>query len=243
MPISIDTNELINKFKSKIEELEEFYIKASDDYFFTEKELHSYFYHLCLSEPSFHYKKSFLIHTEYPTPFKYFIKKENPYFEIVQDVNDVTSKQYVRSHVDLVLLNPKFIEWIKGKTHKGYNPIDYIKGLRNELFSTYITKFYELYKDFADTEGETVLLYALEFKYFRNLCEGTKYSIKGITQDVEKLRNLKSFKVNGSKLAFCKNIKSLVFIGEKVNKEKLRTEFMDDNNDIKFIHNILSEPT
>jgi hypothetical protein len=154
----METSNLVEKFDKIINQFITFYRK-SDDYFFTEKELHSYFYHLCLCDGSFVLNNKFnLIHTEYPTPFKCSIIKEEPYISI----EDITSK-HIRSHIDLVMLNPNFVEWIK----QYKNHFDYLKGLRNQLFPKYIQEFISKYEQFYIETKETVLLYALEFKYFR----------------------------------------------------------------------------
>ena len=82
-----------------------------------------------------------LIHTEYPTPFKNSLSRFPPYFKI-----EAINSNSVRSHIDLVLLNPEFFMWI----NKFKNYIHYLKGLKNELFSKYILEFYNVYAEFSD---------------------------------------------------------------------------------------------
>jgi hypothetical protein len=137
-----------------------------------------------------------------------------------------TDSAYVRSHVDLVLLNPNFIEWIK----KYDKPYEYIKGLRNELFSNYIREFVSRYSEFYHETKETVLLYALGFNYFRVGYEGAKYPLLDIKQDVEKLKSVKSFKIGSfmyDELHFSRKILSLVFVGDK-SKKILARDLHDD---------------
>ncbi len=220
---------LISEFETAIKEIEKIYLELPDEYFFTEKELHSYFYHICLSNSSFTIKSRLnLIHTEYPTPFKCSLEKTHPYFKIQN-----TNSEYIRSHIDLVLLNPNFIEWLS----KFKNPYDYIRGLRNELFSKYIKDFISKYEQFYKETKENILLYALEFKYFRIGYEGAKYPIISIAQDVEKLKNIKSFKLDFMKneLPFSNKILSLVFIGDKnkkIIKEYGIDKYCKENTDV-----------
>jgi hypothetical protein len=222
----MDTALLISRLEEELQRIESIYLKYPDEYFFTEKELHSYFYHLCLAAETFILNNKFnLIHAEYPTPFKCSVKKDPPYFEI----EDIKSN-FRRSHIDLVLFNPNFIEWIR----KFENPYDYVRGLRNELFSNYIQKFIHKYEQFYEDNRESVLLYALEFKYFRASYEGIKHPIISVRQDVEKLKSTKSFKLKFMKneLPFSDKILSLVFIGEK-NKNIIHdiSVYYKDNKD------------
>ena len=207
----MNTKLLILKLDKVIDKIKEVYREKNDDYFFTEKELHSYFYHLCLTDGSFVVNGNNLIHTEYPTPFRCHLEKHQPYIKI-KEIEDTGR----RRHVDLVLLNPNFIEWIK----ESEKPYDCIKGLGNIAFSKYLKKFIEIYEQFYKETKESVLLYALEFKYFRRGAAGVKSPGASIEQDVEKLKLLRSFKLKYMEgpLQFSSKAKSLVFIGNKDQK-------------------------
>ena len=202
----MNTTEFSTTFERNLQNFQNTFITLPDDYFFTEKELHSYFYHLCMKNKTFILNDEFnLVHTEYPTPFKCSIENEFPFIKM----QDITSKK-VRSHIDTVLFNPNFIEWV----YENKISIECIKGLRNQLYSEYIQDFIGIYSDFYRETNEPIFLYLLEFKFFRNGYVGTKYPLKSIKQDIEKLLISKEFQMDfmNSKLPFTENILSLVFI-------------------------------
>lgn len=221
----MDINAIITQFEKKIDEIMQVYLNLPDEYFFTEKELHSYFYHLCLEDDSFILNNRFnLIHTEYPTPFKCSINEKAPYFQI----EDVKSKS-MRSHIDLVLLNPNFIDWIESK---GLS-FDYVNGIRNQMFSDYIKDFINIYNEFYKCTNESILLYALEFKYFRHSYSGIKYPTISIIQDIEKLKKLQFFQFNfmNNSLPFAHKTLSLVFVGDKNQKLiNISDAYLEQNN-------------
>jgi len=205
--MKLDISKYIKEFENNIELLKKDYLAFPHDFFFTEKEIHAYFYHLCLNSKHFITKSgNNLIHTEYPTPFKCETLKDKPYIKYAEIKADK-----IRSHVDLVLLNPNFVNWIEsnGKGSK------YIAGLTNGLFSEYILDLSKNYKEFEDHFKEPVLLYALEFKFLRHSFSGTKYPIKEILYDIEKLRLLKKIEIDGTKHNFCKNTLAIVIIGQR----------------------------
>lgn len=202
------TNEIISRFEQKIGELIDIFCGFEEDYFFTENDLHSYFYHLCLEDKAsitMDHEYSF-IHSEYPTPFKCKLLKEAPYLQIESE-----DSKYRRSHIDMVLINPNFIDWIK-KNNLCYQAI---KGIKNERFSKYIKDFRDLYSAFSKETNQCILLYALEFKYFRNSFIGTKNPILGIKQDIAKLNALKNLKLNFISGKFVCRSKVLNFISSK----------------------------
>jgi len=98
--------------------------KANPTLFFTENDLVCYFYKLLqenfpvketLDKES---RKHFLIHCEYPTPFKCDMEKDN--FIIKPD-----DSRYKRGHYDIVILSPDFIRnesysLIKAQTYSEY---------------------------------------------------------------------------------------------------------------------------
>tara|TARA_B100001939_G_C16883878_1_gene592169 strand:- start:342 stop:1022 length:681 start_codon:yes stop_codon:yes gene_type:complete len=198
-------------FEDCLLELENLYKSKSDKFFFTEKEIHSYFYSICLSKNIFLYKDYNLVHTEYPTPFKASILKDPPYFKVVNN-----ESKFMRSHIDLVLLNPNFIDWCE----KNNLPFNYIKGLKNESFSKYIVDFVNIYNRFYSDTNEPILLYAIEFKYFRGGYEGTKYPIIAVKQDLEKLNSLKQLKfgTRQQQIPFTQNVRSKIFFENNCSK-------------------------
>jgi len=206
-------------FEDCLSKLENDFRQKSENYFFTEKELHSYFYSLCLQNKNFHCDGMNLVHTEYPTPFKSSFLKEYPYLKIAD-----THSKAMRSHIDLVLINPDFIRWTKGKKYR----FDLIKGITNKLYPTYITEFINAYNEFVNETSEQILTYAVEFKYLRNQYEGSKYPIAAIKQDIEKLKNLKSFRLDfmSTNLSFVKKTMSYVFIED--NRKSMYDEILSD---------------
>ncbi len=151
-----------------------------------------------------------LIHTEYPTPFKCETLNNDPY--IIFAKNDSKNQ---RAHIDLVVLNPNYINYISTlKIQKSYR---YLTGIGNQLFSKYIEEFYSIFKDFGSKYNESILLYAIEFKYHRHSYSGGKYPVRNLIQDISKLKLLKDMLIT-DKISYCHNIKSIVFIGERISK-------------------------
>ena len=206
-------------FEECLSKLEDDFLNKSENYFFTEKELHSYFYSLCLQNKKFHYDSINLVHTEYPTPFKSSILKDYPYLKIAN-----THSKAMRSHIDLVLINPNFIRWTKGNQHR----FGLIKGITNKYYPAYITEFINTYNEFTIETKESILTYAVEFKYLRNEYEGSKYPIAAIKQDIQKLNNLKSFRLDfmSTELQFAKKTLSYIFIED--NRKSMYNEILSD---------------
>lgn len=222
LPMRHDIKVLVSDFNEIINEFIDIYKSSIDDFFFTEKELHSYFYHLCLKSGLFITSSGFnLIHTEYPTPFKCNKLDSDPYIELAP----IESKK-MRSHIDLVLFNPNFIDWIieSGKSTK------YISGLGYELYSKYIIDFGRQYEMFQKEFNEPILLFCLEFKYFRHSYTGTKYPKKDIIYDKAKLKLLQRVTINMDIIDYCSNVLSLVFIGPRLKNDlhKISGELEDD---------------
>lgn len=206
--------ELIAKFNENIEKLVETYRQKDKNFFFTEKEMHAYLYHLCISDPIFLWKnretERSLVHAEYPTPFKCQMGKQASDFSIVPD----DKKEKMRSHIDMVLLNPNFVDWIDGANGLRFEPIrpiDYIKGLSNRMFQDYIPIMKRQYEQFSNERGEPILLFALEFKYIRGY-EGSKQPLNQIRQDIKKLIEMEWLEVKGHKIRFTGEAKLLVFL-------------------------------
>jgi len=154
-----------------------------------------------------------LIHTEYPTPFKCKTLFKEPYIEIAK-----INTSYSRSHIDFVLLNPDFVEWIL--ENRNEQDIKYITGLSNEPYQKYIKELETKYSEFIEEFNQQILLYAVEFKFYRHNSTGIESAKKYILYDKEKLTLLKGFTIEKTKLNFCSNVKSLVFIGHRL-KDKL----------------------
>ena len=86
------------------EELVNIYQTNLGDFFFTEKELHSYFLNLCLKRKDFVSNGYLLIHAEYPTPFKCSYNKS----DVVVLEEDNSTK--IRAHIDMVSINPNYVQ-------------------------------------------------------------------------------------------------------------------------------------
>jgi len=203
----IDKSELIKLCEESVLTLKSVFRSKSNEYFFTEKEIHSYLYHLCTETGRFEHDDYCLIHTEYPTPFKCEMIKQEPF---IKKVDDRSNNQ--RAHIDLVVINPNFIDWVKKNSHS----YRLISGIGVKRFDLYISQFKEIYAGFCDEAGESILLYAIEFKYLRHSYSGEKYPIREILQDIYKLRMLQEFKLGTKKqIGFCEHVKSIVFVGER----------------------------
>lgn len=205
---------LVRDFEKIKNDLIDFYKSSHKEFFFTEKEIHSYFYHLCLKSGLFITKSGFnLIHTEYPTPFKCTKLDSEPYIKLAGNKSNK-----IRSHIDLVLLNPNFVEWIFEKGND--QDIKYITGLSNEPYLDYIKGFETKYLEIQEKCHEKILLYAIEFKYYRYNSTGISSAERYILYDKNKLVLLKRIKIEKVEIDFCSNVKSLVFIGHRL-KDKL----------------------
>jgi len=222
-------NTIINSFEEAIKKLVMIFNENKNDYFFTEKELHSYFYHLCLENGLSHQGYN-LVHTEYPTPFKCETMDIDPY---IQEANKDSKNQ--RAHLDLVLLNPNYIDYVLDERKKDY--FKFLTGIGGKLFSIYIDEFYEFYKSFSLKFNESVLLYAIEFKYHRHSYSGEKYPARYLKQDINKLKLIKQFQITEN-IPFCQNIKSLVFIGDRISNHSKKSllKIADDNKNICFVY-------
>lgn len=178
-----------------------------NDYFFTEKELHAYFYHLSVNSGAFRHRDYYLIHTEYPSPFKCSYRNDSPYIN-----HEAANSKAQRSHIDCVLINPVFIDWLLDNDH-GIKPLI---GIGDVRFDLYISGFYDTYAKFNRETGEAVLLYAIEFKFLRHAYAGSKYPAREIHRDIAKLRLLREFGVDlPHKINFVSRTKAVIFVGER----------------------------
>jgi hypothetical protein len=206
-----DNGTLIAAVEKNLNKLGEDFLAYHNDYFFTEKELHSYFYHLCISDKAFHYEKLLLLHTEYPSPFKFSYTGDG----IKQEA--ATAKN-TRGHIDCVVVNPHFIDWLsKGQKEQDKKGLKALYGIGSGLFGSYITGLYKTYQEFNEATGEAILLYALEFKFLRHSYGGIKYPIKDIKRDLAKLATIRRFKVGSDcEITFVSKTKVIIMIGERV---------------------------
>jgi len=137
-------------------------------YFFTESDLHSYFYYSIYStklEVVRNNKRICLIHREYPTNFRYHKKK------LIQDdyckPYPLAEKKGARGHYDMVIINPEFAQ-------EYYDNINDIKHIINKDVS--------LLEQRVETDIESVkkeLVYAIEFKYVINNSKKFIDEVKG----------------------------------------------------------------
>ena len=201
-----NTTEIIKACEDSITKLKDIFKTKSNEYFFTEKELHSYLYHLCIGTGMFEHDEYNLIHTEYPTPFKCEQINDEPYI-----IMAAGKKQKMRAHIDFVVVNPNFIHWTGTRNNKN----QLISGIANKVFDKYMAEFIEYYTAFCNETGESILLYAIEFKYLRHNYSGQIYPIREISQDINKLKLLTDFKIGTPKVSFCEKVKSIVFVGER----------------------------
>jgi hypothetical protein len=202
---SIDT--VINKF-----------ISSDDDFFLTEKDLHFFFFHSCLQEESFVLQGKLLLHTEYPTPFK--VTKNRDILNPVNIADD--NARAMRPHIDSILFNKNFIQWINGNVTNSRLRDNYIRGLGNKRFSVYIADFRRIYKRYYDENNQqNILSHSLEFKFLRGGYEGVKKPMIDMVYDLKKLL-LMTKKNYLIQFPFSKEGTLLIFIGERGSDKLLR---------------------
>lgn len=211
--------EYVKKMDNKVDEFLKEFKALPSDYFFTEKEIHAYFYHKCLSDPVFSDDKSFnYVHAEYPTPFKCHKSKD----KLIKAQDN--ENHAMRSHMDLVFINPNFVSWIKNKSKADY--IKYLNGITGQVFSVYIKELVEKYKEFNIEKKEPVLLYAIEFKYFRHRSSGKESPVAEVKYDISKLELLQNpeFESSKTKFPFCAKTLSIVLFTRNMNGLKVEIE-------------------
>ncbi|KPL02982.1 MAG: hypothetical protein AMJ90_04350 [candidate division Zixibacteria bacterium SM23_73_2] len=177
--------------------------KSQPSLFFTEDDLVCYLYQTLQQKlpivrtPDKDDHQHFLIHKEYPTPFR--CDMAGTKFEIKND-EERTEKggKYKRGYYDLIVLNPDFI--------------------RQYTYDEIKAQDYESYKEkvLSKIELDTpVILYGLEFMFSRDplkFSRGTKEDkginqfVAKVNQDANKLKESKNYK------GFMKNIKMIVFV-------------------------------
>lgn len=198
--------------------------KSNPTLFYTENDIACYFYsifqekvkYLTVSDKD--NSQHFIIHREYPTPFRCDMKGNN--FEVKSDIDrTLNGGKYKRGHYDIVILNPDFIRQY---------PYDVIKGQN-----------YELYKEkVLNSASKSTVLYGLEFMFSRDpiklskgSCEdkGIDQFIAKVIQDADKLNHSISYN------NFMKYHKMVVFIkgcSEKI-QNKINNKLHNRKQEIK----------
>lgn len=167
-------NKTINKFRE------------NPYYFFTESDIHSYFYHLIYSskyEVSTKDKERiYCIHREYPTNFRY--KKSELLNEDFKKPYDLSMKEGDRGNYDIAILNPEFIENANSK----------------EDIVNKSVKLLEIRT--KDNKNFKELLFAVEFKYVIN---NSKNFVDEVKKDNKKLLFAKEYgsSTEAVNLVFC----------------------------------------
>lgn len=219
-----ENKEFENIYNASIKKTIEKFLKSNNDFFFTEKDLHFYFFHNCISKNPFEHQNRLLLHSEYPMPFRATTENNNSPIEIVKDEEG----QKRRPAIDSVLLNKNFIEWLLkyrpelDRFRNEYTDDDYrndcIRGLciYTESFSEYINDYRETYKEFYRETKESILSHSLEFKYFKG-GEGIQVPIEGIKYDLHKLSLIakKNEIIKEINFPFSDKCALLVFIGKR----------------------------
>lgn len=177
--------------------------RSHSTFFFTENDIVCYFYRILQQKLPFLKTidkdgyEHFLIHREYPTPFRCDMGKNK--FEIRDDkARTEKGGKYKRGHYDIVVFNPDFI---------GQTSYEIIKAQNYGLFKDQVLSKIDSYSP--------IILYGLEFIYRR---EPLKYSrgdikekcidnfIAKIIQDADKLQASKNM------IGFLDHIKMLTFV-------------------------------
>jgi len=192
--------------------------------FYTENDIVCYIYSILQEKLHFKEindqdkKKHFLVHREYPTPFRCDMGENK--FEIKDDeARTKNGGKYQRGHYDIVVLNPDFI---KQKTYEEIKAQDY------ELYKNGVIDQIEKYKP--------IILYGIEFMYSRDpmkFSRGDKKEkgiddfVAKIIQDADKLIASKEY--NG----LMDKIKVLVFVkGSKKEIQSLIKEKLIQRDEI-----------
>lgn len=169
-------------------------------FFFTENDIVCYFYKLlqdnlpikeAVDKDGY---KHFLVHGEYPTPFKCNMKGYE--FKKMDD-----SSAYIRGHYDIVVLNPDFI--------------------KKETYDIIKAQDFSSFNDKAKSSSYHIILYGLEFMYARDPFKSEKQIntfVKKVKQDARKLEeSCSGFMKEAKMLVFIKYREDQV-------KQKLKEE-------------------
>lgn len=172
--------------------------------FFTENDIVCYFYYILQQKLLFLRSSDkdgcehFLIHREYPTPFR--CSMSNNKFELKGDEErNEKGRKYKRGHYDIVVLNPDFIR---------QNSYEVIKAQDYELNKEYALVNIDKYKP--------MILYCLEFMYKRdpliysrgnNREKSIDEFVAKVIQDADKImasKNVEGFMRLGKMITFVK---------------------------------------
>lgn len=178
-------------------------------FFFTESDIHSYFYH-CMYNSTFEVKKNnkriYLVHREYPTNYRYSKKTlttsgvENP--DYIDKENERTS----RGHYDMAVINPDFANKAKN-----------IDNIINKNISDAKDRFNGNKDNLKDE-----LLFAIEFKY---IISRSKNWIEQVEIDNKKLENARNYgAIETINLVFCN-----IDYSYTENRKKLFKEIINPN--------------
>lgn len=171
--------------------------------FFTENDIVCYFYRILqqklpiIKTSDKDGSEHFLIHREYPTPFRCDMSKNK--FELKDDdARTKKGEKYQRGHYDVVVLNPDFI---RQHTYK------VIKGQDYELYQEKVLSKIESYSP--------VILYGLEFMYSRDPLKYSRGNVKekGIEEFIAKvIQDADKLIASKNKGGFMERIKMLTFV-------------------------------
>ncbi len=167
-------------------------------YFFTESDIHSYFYHALYSSDhevsTIDGKRIYCIHREYPTNFRY--KKSELLNKNFKKPYDLKNKLGSRGHYDIAVLDPDFIKNVNSE-----------KDITNKNVSL-VVKRVQNNKNFVNSKE---LLFAIEFKYVIN---NSKNFVDEVKMDNKKLLFAKDFGgvYEAVNLVFC-NVSSTKYTG------------------------------
>jgi len=198
-------NKTINKFRE------------NPYYFFTESDIHSYFYcalysskHEALTKDE---KQMYCIHREYPTNFRY--NKKELLDNTISEPCELEGTSGSRGHYDIAVLDPDFIKSVNTE-----------KDIVNKNISLVIKRA-QNNKNFVNSKE---LLFAIEFKYVINNSKNFVYEVK---MDNKKLLFAKYFggACEAVNLVFC-NVNSTKHTGRIISEVQNA-----DNNILSiFIH-------
>jgi hypothetical protein len=175
-------------------------------YFFTESDIHSYFYY-CMYNSTFEVKRNnrriYLVHREYPTNYRYYKK------DLLKDgyiVKKPDEKIGGRGHYDMAVINPDFA-----------NAADNIDHIINKNINDAKSRYNGDIKNF---DGE--LLFAIEFKY---IISRSKNWVEQVEIDNKKLENARNYgAIETINLVFCN-----IDYSYTENRKKLFKEIINPN--------------
>lgn len=194
---------LIKAVDNSIEELCSKF-RSIPTFFYTENDVVCYFSSILQKKlPIYHDKngiKHFLIHREYPTPFRCDMRENK--FEIKNDdARTKRGRKFRRGHYDIVVLNPDFIS---------QHSYEVIKSQDYKLYKKEVISKFNIYKP--------VVLYCIEFIFNRDSLKSIKGRPKKgtLTGFIAKIRQDTKKLVDSQReyKGFVKKVKMIVLIRE-----------------------------